>query len=72
MADQPAIGELRKVAAVTDDQIDAAVKAYLNASDAQAFKVADGLTLDLAQAMSAHRPGRRSPTRTPPKPFAAR
>ncbi|GEP11094.1 hypothetical protein [Methylobacterium gnaphalii] len=60
MSDQPTIGEMRKAAAVTDDQIEAAVKAYLKAPDTEAFEIADGLTLNLARAMSAHTPTRKA------------
>ncbi|GJD70536.1 hypothetical protein [Methylobacterium gnaphalii] len=54
MADQPTVGELRKAALITDAQIEAAVKAFLEAPFTDAFPIADGLTLNLARAIAEH------------------
>lgn len=55
MADpNPTVGELFKAKAVTDDQVNAAVDAYLADPKAGTYEVAAGLRLDLSAAVKAH------------------
>ncbi|GEL44194.1 hypothetical protein MEX01_47850 [Methylorubrum extorquens] len=54
MADpNPTIGELFKAKAVTDDEVNAAVEAYLADPDT-AHPIADGYSVDLAAAVAGH------------------
>ena len=55
MADSnPTVGELFKAKTVTDEQVNAAVEAYLADPDASAHPIADGYTLNLAAAVAGH------------------
>ncbi|WP_437870834.1 hypothetical protein ACSD7O_13960 [Methylorubrum extorquens] len=55
MADpNPTVGELFKAKAVTDDQVNAAVDAYLAECSTTAHPIADGYSLDLAAAVAGH------------------
>jgi hypothetical protein len=49
----PTVGELRKAAEVTDQEIDAAVDAYLANPKAEPFRFASGYEIDVAAAVSA-------------------
>jgi hypothetical protein len=56
MADSsPTVGELFKAKAVTDDEVNALVAAYLADPEPGAHPIADGYSLDLAAAVSGHR-----------------
>lgn len=48
------VGELFKAKAVTDDEVNAAVEAYLAEPETAAHQIADGYLLDLAAAVQAH------------------
>ena len=50
----PTVGELFKAKSVTDEQVNAAVGAYLADPAAGAYPIADGYTLDLAAAVAGH------------------
>ncbi len=50
----PTVGELFKAKAVTDEQVNAAVDAYLDEPDTDAHPIADGYSLDLAAAVAGH------------------
>ena len=50
----PTVGELFKAKAVTDEQVNAAVKAYLADPGTNAHPIADGYSLDLAAAVAGH------------------
>ncbi|CAO4178734.1 hypothetical protein [Methylorubrum populi] len=50
----PTVGELFKSKAVTDEQVNAAVEAYLADPEAAAYPIADGYSLDLAEAVAGH------------------
>lgn len=55
MADAgPTVGELFKAKAVTDEQVNAAVEAYLADPGAEAHTITDGYSLDLAAAVAGH------------------
>lgn len=55
MADSsPTIGELFKAKAVTDEQVNAAVDAYLAKPETDAHPITDGYSLDLAAAVAGH------------------
>ncbi|CAO4186240.1 hypothetical protein CLBKND_04929 [Methylorubrum aminovorans] len=55
MADpNPTVGELFKAKAVTDDEVNAAVDAYLAKPETDAHTIADGYALDLAAAIAGH------------------
>lgn len=55
MADpNPTVGELFKAKAVTDDEVNAAVAAYLADPETGAHPIADGYSLDLAAAVGGH------------------
>ncbi|MBB5765906.1 hypothetical protein ABEV34_11735 [Methylorubrum rhodesianum] len=55
MADSsPTVGELFKAKAVTVQQVDAAVEAYLTDLEASAFPIADGYVVDLDSAVAEH------------------
>ncbi|WP_437871491.1 hypothetical protein ACSD7O_24635 [Methylorubrum extorquens] len=56
MADSsPTVGELFKAKAVTDEQMNAAVEAYLSDPQAGVHPIADGYSLDLTAAVAEHR-----------------
>ena len=48
------VGELFKAKAVTDDEVNAAVEAYLAKPETDAHPIADGYSLDLAAAVTGH------------------
>ena len=50
----PTVGELFKAKAVTDDEVNAAVDAFMRGADAGAHPIADGYSLDLATAVAGH------------------
>ncbi|GAA0278117.1 hypothetical protein LNAOJCKE_4530 [Methylorubrum aminovorans] len=50
----PTVGELFKAKAVTDDEVNAAVEAYLAKPETDAHPIADGYSLDLAAAVAEH------------------
>jgi hypothetical protein len=50
----PTVGELFKAKAVTDEQLNAAVEAYLNDLEASTFPIADGYVGDLDSAVVEH------------------
>ncbi|CAO4162632.1 hypothetical protein [Methylorubrum populi] len=50
----PTVGELFKAKAVTDDQVNAAVDAYLADTTTASYPIADHHSLDLAAAVLAH------------------
>jgi hypothetical protein len=52
------IGELRRKAIVTDEEITAAVDAYLDDPKVKAFQFTSGYVLDVAAAIEAHRPAK--------------
>ncbi|MCY1644786.1 hypothetical protein [Methylorubrum sp. SL192] len=55
MADpNPTVGELFKAKAVTDDEVNAAVEAYLADPETNAHPIADGYSLDLGAAVAGH------------------
>lgn len=55
MADpNPTVGELSKAKAVTDDEVNAAVAAYLADPETDSHPIADGYSLDLAAAVAGH------------------
>jgi hypothetical protein len=55
MADpNPTVGELFKAKAVTDEQVNAAVDAFLADPATSAHPIADGYSLDLAAAVTGH------------------
>ncbi|CAO4156498.1 hypothetical protein [Methylorubrum aminovorans] len=55
MADaNPTVGELFKAKAVTDEQVNAAVDAYLARPETDAHPIADGYLLDLGAAVAGH------------------
>jgi hypothetical protein len=49
------VGELFKAKAVTDEQVNAAVEAYLSDPQAGVHPIADGYSLDLTAAVAEHR-----------------
>ncbi|QDI81055.1 hypothetical protein E8E01_11720 [Methylorubrum populi] len=51
----PTVGELFKAKAVTDEQVNAAVEAYLATPDTSEHPIADGYSLDLGGAVAGHR-----------------
>lgn len=55
MADSLSVGELFKAKAVTDEQVSAAVEAYLADPGTTAHPIADGYSLDLGEAVAGHR-----------------
>ncbi|MGW5960199.1 hypothetical protein [Methylorubrum thiocyanatum] len=56
MADpNPTVGELFKAKAVTDEQVNAAVDAYLARPHTAAYPITDGYALNLLDAVSGHR-----------------
>ncbi|MHB2208527.1 hypothetical protein [Methylobacterium sp. CM6257] len=54
----PTIGDLRRAAEITDQEIDAAVEAYLADPKAEPFRFASGHQIDVAAAVDAHQPAR--------------
>lgn len=59
MADhQPTIGELFKAKAVTDEAIARAVAAIVSGEMSDTYPIAEGLVLDLAAAVKAHKGAR--------------
>ena len=52
----PTIGELYKTKTVTEERLVAAVDAYMADQTIGAYRVADGITVDLAAAVQAHKP----------------
>jgi hypothetical protein len=55
MADpNPTVGELFKAKAVTDDEVNAAVEAYLSDLEAGIFPIADGYVVDVDAAVVKH------------------
>ncbi|MFG7486278.1 hypothetical protein [Methylorubrum rhodesianum] len=54
MAESPTVGELFKAKAVTDEQANAAVDAYLENPGTTAHPIADGYSLDLGAAVAGH------------------
>lgn len=50
----PTVGELFKAKAATDDQVNAAVEAYVAGSVTTAYPIADGDSLDLTAAVAVH------------------
>ena len=50
----PTVGELFKAKAVTDDEVNAAVAAYLADPETDAHPIADGYSLDLAAPVAGH------------------
>lgn len=54
MPESPTVGELFKAKAVTDDQVNAAVDAYLAKPETDAHPIADGYVLDLGAAVTGH------------------
>jgi len=55
MADQtPTIGALSEVKAITDEQVSAAIDAFLAGQTSGPFPIADGYRVDLAAAVAAH------------------
>ncbi|CAO4136737.1 hypothetical protein [Methylorubrum extorquens] len=55
MADSsPTVGELFKANAVTDDEVNAAVEAYLTDFEAGIFSIADGYVVDVDAAVVKH------------------
>ena len=58
MAAEPGqtVGDLRREAIVTDDEITAATEAYLANPKSQAFAFASGHVLDVSAAVDAHSP----------------
>ncbi|QIJ76170.1 hypothetical protein GU700_17170 [Methylobacterium sp. NI91] len=50
----PTVGELFKAKAVTDEQVNAAVEAYLVKPETDAHLIADGYVLDLGAAVAGH------------------
>lgn len=60
MASEPSqtVGDLRRKAIVTDDEIEAAVDAYLSDPAAVPFRFCSGQLLNVAEALLAHPPSR--------------
>jgi hypothetical protein len=58
----PAVGELRKAAEVTDQEVDAAVDTYLANPKAEPFRFASGYEIDVAAAVNAHGPSKAAAT----------
>lgn len=60
MAKEPpqTIGDMRRKAIVTDDEIAAATDAFLKDPKAKPFEFASGHVLDVAAAVEAHRPAK--------------
>lgn len=54
MPESPTVGELLKEKFVTDEQVNAAVEAYLTDLDAGIFPIADGYVVDLDAAVAEH------------------
>jgi len=54
MANQTTIGDLFKAKAITDEQVSAAVDAFLAGPASEPFPIADGYRVDLAAAVAAH------------------
>jgi hypothetical protein len=50
----PVVGELFKVKAITDDQVNAAVEAYLSDFEAGIFPISDGYVVDVDAAVVEH------------------
>ncbi|MGW5960649.1 hypothetical protein [Methylorubrum thiocyanatum] len=50
----PTVGELFKAKAITDEQVSAAVEAYLATPDTSEHPIADGYSLDLAAVVAGH------------------
>lgn len=60
MADQKTVGDLRKAAEITDDEINAAVDAVLVKSKTGSYPIGGGYLLDLAAAVEAHEPSAKA------------
>jgi hypothetical protein len=58
MATTPTVSELRKAAEITDQEIDAAVDAYLADPRARPFHFASGYEIDVAAAIERHMPAK--------------
>lgn len=58
MVTTPTISELRKAAEITDQEIEAAVDAYLADPKAESFRLASGYEIDVAAAVNAHQPSK--------------
>lgn len=60
MAKEPSqtIGDMRRKAIITDDEIEEAVEAYFATPSMQAFRFASGHVLDLGAAVEAHGPAK--------------
>jgi hypothetical protein len=56
MAANPTVSDLRKAAAISNDEIDAAAYAYLANPNAGPFRFASGYEIDLATAVDAYQP----------------
>ena len=56
----PTIGELFKAKAVTDEAVNAAVDAVLAGKTSKPFPIAEGCTVDLADALARHPPSIRA------------
>jgi hypothetical protein len=52
----PSIADLRRAAEITDQEIDAAVDAYMADQKTEPFRFAAGYETDVAAAVSAHMP----------------
>jgi hypothetical protein len=63
----PTVGDLRRAAEITDQEIDAAVEAYLTSPKAEPFRFASGYVIDVEAAVQAHQPAKaaaRDPDRS--------
>jgi hypothetical protein len=58
MAANPTVSELRKAAEITDQEIDAAVDAYLADPWTEPFRFASGYEIDVARAIERHMPAK--------------
>ena len=58
MASNPTVSELRKTSDVTDDEIEAAVDAYLSGLKAGPHRFASGYVINVSDAVQAHQPAK--------------
>lgn len=58
----PTVGELRKAAEIADQEIDAAVDAYLANPKAEPFRFASGYVIDVAAAVYGYQPSKAAVT----------
>lgn len=68
MATNPTVSELRKAAEITDQEIDAAVDAYLANPKAEPYRFASEYEIDVTDAVRVHLPAKAAladPDRTP-------